>query len=121
MTADFQRQYGLRLEDAVVSRTETELEDLVTWLAPGSAMHVLAGAKGSLPAALKVYGWSVDADLLLSLANLISHQTYVVAQVQSAKKLKPPEPIKGPRGKTQKSAQTSAGAMARKLLAEQKG
>lgn len=116
LTADFQRVYGLRLIDAVWSRSWDELLDLIRWLPPGSAMHSVREGKPGL------FNWTATEDLLLGIANLVLHNTYTVAQVQSPKKLKIPKPIPSPRGDTKSSGDNrDANAIARGFLNAQKG
>lgn len=116
LTADFQRVYGLRLIDAVVSRTWDELLDLIRWLPPGSAFQ--ANREGKL----ELFYWTPTEDLLLGIANLITHNTYVTAQVQTPKKLKAPKPIPGPRGDTKSSGdKQDMNAIAKMFLDSQKG
>lgn len=103
MTADFQRVYGLRLMDAVRSRTWDELLDLITWLPNGSAFQASQEAKGDTKKARALFDWTPTEDILLGIANLVLHNTYVTAQVQSPKKLKVPKPIPSPRGDTKSS------------------
>ena len=122
LTADFQREYGLRLKDAVLARDEDEIIDLITWLPNGSAFSAHVQANGDKTKARSLYTWSSTEDLLLGIANRVSHQTYVVAQTQSTKKLSAPEPVPGPRGKTPNGPKGgNATGMARALLAAQKG
>lgn len=116
LTADFQRVYGLRLESAVRSRSWDELLDLIKWLPPGSAMHA---AKDGNPG---LFTWTPAEDLLLGIANLVLHNTYTTAQVQSVKKLKVPKPISSPRGDTKSSGdKQDMNAIARGFLSAQKG
>lgn len=116
LTADFQRVYGLRLIDAVRSRSWDELLDLIRWLPPGSAMHSVREGKPGL------FNWTATEDLLLGIANLVLHNTYTVAQVQSPKKLKIPKPIPSPRGDTKSGGDNrDANAIARGFLNAQKG
>jgi hypothetical protein len=122
LTADFQREYGLRLKDAVVDRDEDEVLDLITWLPVSSAFMATLQSNGDKNKARGLYSWSATEDLLLGIANRVSHQTYVVAQTQSTKKLSAPEPVPGPRGKTPNGPKGgNATGMARALLAAQKG
>lgn len=116
LTADFQRVYGLRLIDAVASRSWDELLDLIRWLPPGSAMH---SAREGQPG---LFTWTPTQDLLLGIANLVLHNTYTTAQVQSPKKLPVPKPIPSPRGDTKSSGdKQDANAIARAFLNSQKG
>lgn len=116
MTADFQRVYGLRLISAVKGRTFDELADLIKWLPSGSAFHA---AQASNP---KLFGWSATEDMLLGIMNLIVHQTYVIAQVQSPKKIPVPKSIVGPRGDQKASAdKQDMNTIARGFLDAQKG
>lgn len=116
LTADFQRVYGLRLEDAVWSRSWDEMLDLIRWLPPGSAVQSAREGKPGL------FNWSATEDLLLGIANLVLHNTYTTAQVQSAKKLPVPKPIPSPRGDTKSSGdKQDANAIARGFLNSQKG
>lgn len=116
LTADFQRVYGLRLIDAVASRSWDELLDLIRWLPPGSAMHSAREGKPGL------FTWTPAEDLLLGIANLVLHNTYTTAQVQSQKKLPVPKTIPSPRGDTKSSGdKQDANAIARGFLNAQKG
>lgn len=115
LTADFQRVYGLRLIDAVRLRTWDELLDLIKWLPPGSAMHSAREGKPGL------FQWTATQDLLLGIANLVLHNTYTTAQVQSPKKLKVPKPIPSPHGTKSSGDNQDANAIARGLLNAQKG
>jgi hypothetical protein len=117
LTADFQRVYGLRLIDAVRSRSEAELLDLIQWLPPGCALHAARAGKPEL------FDWSTTDDLILGVANLLMHNTYVTAQVQSPKKLKVPKLIPGPRGDSKSSGGNNQdmNAIARGFLNSQKG
>jgi hypothetical protein len=116
LTADFQRVYNLRLIDAVRSRTWDELLDLIRWLPPGSAMHSARQGKPGL------FTWTATEDLLLGIANLVLHNTYTTAQVQSAKKLPVPKTIPSPHGDTKSSGdKQDANAIARGFLNAQKG
>lgn len=116
LTADFQRVYGLRLIDAVRSRTWDELLDLVQWLPPGSALHSAREGKPGL------FAWTHTDDLILGVANLLMHNTYATIQVQSPKKIKAPKPIPGPRGDTKSSGdKQDANAIARAFLDAQGG
>lgn len=123
LTADFQRVYGLRLVSAVTDRDESELLDLVQWLPRGSATHAAIEARGDGSKARALFGWTPVEDLTLGLVNLIAHQTYVLAQVNSPKKIQAPQPVPGPRGSTPNGPKRSdASAIARGLLAQaQKG
>lgn len=116
LTADFQRVYGLRLIDAVNARDLDELLNLIQWLPSGSAFHADRDGKPEL------FGWTPTEDLILGVANLLMHNTYVTAQVQSPKKLKTPKPIPGPRGDTKSSGEKQdMNAIARGFLNAQKG
>lgn len=116
LTADFQRVYNLRLIEAVRSRTWDELVDLIQWLPPGSAYQ--ASREGNLA----LFSWTAVEDLLLGVANLLQHNTFVTAQVQSTKKIKSPKPISGPRGDKKSSGATQdANAIAKAFLDAQKG
>lgn len=116
LTADFQRVYNLRLIDAVKSRTWDELLDLIRWLPTGSAF---ISAKEDKPG---LFNWTATDDLLLGLVNLVQHNTYVTAQVQSTKKIRAPKPIPGPRGDSKSSGEKQdANAIAKALLDAQKG
>ncbi len=116
LTADFQRVYGLRLEDAIWSRSWDELLSLINWLPPGSAMHAAREGKPGL------FAWTPTEDLLIGVLNLIMHNTYVTAQVQSPKKIKQPKPISGPRGDTKSSGdKQDANVIARAFLEAQEG
>ena len=116
LTADFQRTYNLRLIDAVRSRTWDELLDLIKWLPPGSAMHSAREGKPGL------FTWTPTEDLLLGIANLVLHNTYTSAQVQSARKLPVPKPIPSPHGDTKSSGdKQDMNAIARGFLNAQKG
>lgn len=115
--------YNLRLADALDDRTEDELESLILWLPVTSAFRALAQAEGDLSRGLELFGWTQEDQVWLELLNLVNHQTYVIAQAASSKKMKAPEPISGPRTpkKTEQTSPTNAGAMARALIAAQKG
>lgn len=119
LTADFQRIYGLRLQDAVVDRSETEVLDLIVWIPKGSAFHASLEAKGDEDKARKLYGWTSVEELLLGLFNATSTQTYVLQQVNSQKRITQPKPIPGPRGSKPASDGASATGIARALLAAQ--
>lgn len=121
ITADFQREYGLRLVDAVVTRTVTEIIDLILWLPDHSAFRASIQTDGNVDKALKLFGWTVDKELMLGLLNVARHQTYVLSQVNSPKKIKPPEEIPGPRGKTPVRKSNDANDIARAMLRAQKG
>lgn len=97
-----------------------EILDLIEWLPPGSAFHAVLEAKGNAAKAHQLLAWTHESDLLLALAKLISHQTYVLAQVNSKKKLAEPKPIVGPRDTARKSGSGDATAMARAMMAAQK-
>lgn len=120
MTADFQREYGLRLIDAVRDRTEDEVLDLIFWIKDGSAAEAVRDSNGDKTKARAGFGWSVGEELSLALVNLVSHQTYALTQIHSQKKLKVPVPIPGPNGKKPSKGQ-DASAMAQAFLAAQKG
>jgi len=121
LTADFQRVYGLRLSHTVVTHEMGELEDLILWLPNGSAFLAAKEAKGDKRKARELFGWTVLEDLALGLANISAHQTYVVAQVNSPKRLTAPKPVNGPRGKTPEGPKnSSATGIARALLQAQK-
>jgi hypothetical protein len=110
------------LLEAVDSRTEDEFLDLITWLPKDSAWLALAEAKGDLKRAQSLYGWSTDQELTLGLLNLIQHQTYVIQQVQTPKKVQPAKEIKGPRSKTPRMPKAmDANAIARGFMNAQKG
>ena len=116
LTADFQRVYGLRLVSAVRSRSLDELLDLIRWLPPGSALHSAREGKPGL------FMWTPSEDLLLGIANLVLHNTYTTAQVQSPRKLKAPKSIPSPRGESKSNGdKQDANAIARALLEAQKG
>jgi hypothetical protein len=116
LTADFQRVYGLRLEEAVSSRSWDELLSLINWLPPGSAMHAAREGKPGL------FTWTPAEDLLLSIVNLVMYNTYATIQVQTPKKIKTPKSIPGPRGDLKSSGdKQDAGAIARGLLDAQEG
>lgn len=97
LTADFQRVYGLRLSQAVQERDEDEILDLITWLPAGAALHAYQESNGDLKKALKLYGWDTSNELGLAMVNLVRHQTYVIQQVQSPKKIPVPQMTLGPR------------------------
>lgn len=122
LTADFQRVYGLRLIQTVVTHELDELLSLITWLPSGCAYHATLESEGDLERARSLLGWTPLQDLTLGLANLVSHQTYVISQTNSSKRLKPPTPVPGPRG-TKPTTQTtrSATGIARAFLEAQKG
>lgn len=127
LTADFQREYGLRLCDVVRERTPDEVEDLIVWLPKDTAFRASFEAKGDHRKAVRNWGWSEQEDLLLGLINLISNQTYVIAQTSSPKKLKAPETIPSPRQDTGqkptpvRDADSQARAMLAALKARRKG
>jgi hypothetical protein len=122
LTADFQRVYGLRLVLAVETHDEDELLELVIWLPAASALHSCIEAKGDPTKARQLFGWDAQADLSLGIANLIAHQTFVLAQVNSQKRITEPEPITGPRASHKpRSNLNDAGGIARALLQAQKG
>ena len=106
--------------DAIREREFSELLDLVLWLPKESAFRASVEAKGDEAKARKVFGWNAVEDLLLGIANMTSHQTYVLQQVNSQKRVQQPKPIAGPRGlKPNAAPGTSATGMARALLAAQ--
>lgn len=89
--------YGLRLSDVVQVRDEDEILDLITWLPTGSAMHAYMESKRDLKKALSLYGWDTGHELNLAMINLVRHQTYVIQQVQSPKRIPVPPTTPGPR------------------------
>jgi hypothetical protein len=115
LTADFQRVYGLRLEDAVRDREVDEILSLVKWLPPGSALHASRSGKPGLLL------WTPTEDLLLGIANLVLNNTYVTAQSQSTKKIKVPKSIPSPRGDKTTGDRQDMNAIARGFLDAQKG
>lgn len=58
--------------------------------------------------------------MLLTLVNLIQHQTYVLKQINSEKKQPVPEPIPGPRGKKPQRKRSDANDFARAQIAAKK-
>ena len=114
LTADFQREYGLRLVDAIKTRTLTEIEDLIVWLPKESAFRA-----SFMPGeSAQSWNWSDQEELLLLVANMILNQTHVLQQVNSPKKLKQPEMIDSPRTQGQKPVTRSdADSQARAMLA----
>lgn len=122
LTADWQRFYHGRLTDAVLYLDNTEFVHMTNWLPADSAFVVCAQAKGDFSKARELMGWTNSDDLTVMLMNLIQHQTYVIAKVGGDKKSKPPKEIKNPRGLTpSRGAGGDASAMARALMAQQKG
>lgn len=120
LTADFQREYGLRLQDAVVERSESEIFDLVTWMGKGSALQASIESKGDLKKARTLFGWDMIEELLLGLTNISTHQTYVLQQVNSQKRIQQPKSIPSPRGsKPASNSSSNATGIARALLASQ--
>lgn len=117
MTADFQRTYGLRLIDAVESRTDTELLDLILWIGPDTSF---AAARQDSKNQYAINQWSSTDDLLLTIVNLIQHQTYVLNQVNNPKTQKIPDEVVGPRGKKPAKKSNDANDTARALLRAQK-
>ena len=111
--------YGVRLVSVINDRDEAELLDLVQWLPRGSALHASIEAKGDRAKSRVLFGWTPGDDLALGLVNLVAHQTYVLAQVNSPKKIQAPQPVPGPRGSTPNGPKRSdASAIARGLLAQ---
>lgn len=122
LTADFQRVYSLRLVDVVTTRDENEILSLVEWLPAGSALHASIEAKGNETKAHQLFGWDVNSDLQLGVANLVQNMSYILHQANSQKRVTPPEPISGPRdADKRKRGSNDAGGMARALLQAQKG
>lgn len=121
LTADFQRVYALRLIDAVIERDPQELLDLIRWLPPDSAF-LAAKQSNSSTQAQQLFQWSTQQDLLLKQVNLTQELIWVLAQVNSKKKIARPEPISGPHGspETKKVSGGDANAFARMLLAQAK-
>lgn len=119
LTADFQRHYGIRLLTAVREREFAELLDLVLWLPRDSAFRASVEAKGDETKARQVFGWNAVEDILLGIANMTSHQTYVLQQVNSQRRVQQPKPIVGPRGLKPANSGSNATGIARALLAAQ--
>jgi hypothetical protein len=94
----------------VNDRTETELLDLIQWLGPGSAF-LAAKANKNTPFAYNK--WGHIENLLLSIVNLIQHQTYVLRQINNPKKEKVPDPVSGPSGQTPAKKRNDANDMAK--------
>jgi len=113
LTADFQREYGLRLVEAIRTRTLAEIEDLIVWLPKESAFR----ASFSPGDSAQNWSWSDSEELLLLLANMVSVQTHVVQQVNSPKKLPKPDLIQSPRTQGQKPSRADADNQARAMLA----
>lgn len=124
LTADFQRVYGLRLADAVLTRTLPEIEDLIVWLPAESSFRAQFLAKGKMDVAQREWSWSQEKELLLALVNLITHQTYIISQANSAKRIQPPQLIDSPRGQApakRGDADTQARALIAAARARKKG
>lgn len=121
LTADFQRVYGLRLVSAVEERTTEEITDLIEWLPTGCAFHASMEAKGDTRAARRLFEWDTSKELLLGALNTIRHQSYVIAQVQSPKKIAVPKSVPGPRDKKSSGDKTDMNAIARAFMQAQGG
>lgn len=120
LTADFQRVYGLRLRDAVVDRDEDEILDLILWLPAGSAFRAAYGTVDQTKA-MSDYQWQNQEELLLSIANLISVQTHTLRQVNSERRVKPPDLVKSPREAKKARKPNTLMGMVGALQAAQKG
>lgn len=113
--------YALRLIDVVVERDPQEVLDLIRWLPPDSAF--LAAKRATTPTqAQQLFQWSTQQDLLLKQVNLTQELIWVLAQVNSKKKIAEPKPISGPHGspETNKVSGGDATAFAHALLAKAK-
>lgn len=120
LTADFQREYGLRLRDVVLERTPDEVGDLILWLPPDAAFPIRYRSK-NLDQARRDWMWPDDRELTLALINLMITQTHVIQQVQSSKKLKSPTWVDSPReGQKPTRTRADADSMARALIAAAK-
>lgn len=109
--------YGLRISQAIQDREDEEVLDLITWLPPGSALHSMMEANGVLKKALTLYGWDTGHELSLAIVNLVRHQTYVIQQTQSPKRIPVPPLTPGPRPrKRQVEKGMDADAIARGFL-----
>lgn len=97
-----------------------EIEDLILWLPDRSAFRSSFQVKKDGDPRMD-WIWSDEKELLLSVINLLITQTHVIQQVQSAKKIKPPESVPSPRDQGQKPAQRpDADNQARAMLAAAK-
>jgi hypothetical protein len=122
LTADFQRHYTLRLESAVVERSEVEVLDLIYWLPQASAFAAVIAANGDRKKARGLIDWDIQSDLMLNLLNTVRHQSYVIAQSSSPKKVAVPKSIPNPRsGSAKPGGRQDANSMAKVLLQSQKG
>ena len=94
---------------------------MVNWLPAESAFVTCAQAKGDFAKARELMGWTNTDDLIISLMNLVQHQSYIIAKTSGAKS-KPPKMIQNPRGQApSRGPGGDASAMARALMAQQKG
>jgi hypothetical protein len=98
----------------VNERTEDELLNLIQWLGPGTAFM---SAKTNDRDPLAMNRWGHLEEMMLTLINLVQHQTYTLRQINNQKKEQVPEPIPGPRGKTPAKKRNDADNMARAQLA----
>lgn len=114
LTADFQRVYGLRLIDCVLSRTPQEVLDLISWL-PSDSVYKTSKFN-------RTYEWGTDQELLLAQANLMRELIWVHAQSNSKKRIPRPEPISGPHEPSgpKKTGGGDATAFAQALMAQAK-
>lgn len=120
LTADFQRVYGLRLRDTVCSHDEGELLDLILWLPSGSAFRASYGNEDQGKAMVN-YQWANEEELLLSIANLIAVQTHTLRQVNSERRVRPPDLVKSPREAKRAHKSNTLMGMVGALQAAQKG
>jgi hypothetical protein len=97
------------------------LLDLIEWLPSGSALHSCLEAGGDLVKARKLFGWSIQEELLLALVNRASVQTYILAKVNGAKNVPKPDIEYGPRGKKPQGGKSDVNSIAQGLLKQQKG
>lgn len=117
LTADFQREYHMRLVDAVNTLPDDELLNLINWLRADSAYMTLRRANNDALKARSLMGWDVNTDVLFQILNLSQHQIYMTAQAASSKKLAPPEPLKHPLAEKSRSGNGDASAFAKSFLA----
>lgn len=106
---------------AVGERSHTELLDLIEWLPKGCAFHASMEANGDVQTARKLFEWKTSDELLLGALNTIRHQSYVIAQVQSQKKIPVPPSVPGPRDKKSSGNKQDMNAIARALMQTQGG
>lgn len=113
----------MSLYTALESIDYDELLEMIRWLPRDSAMFAVQQAGGSIAKAQELFGWNTIEDLMLGQINLTQHLIYVIKQVNSQKKVQPPESVSGPRGQApNKSKGQDANTMARALLqAQRKG